>query len=353
MDRYIGIDAHLQSCTHAVMGPSGRRLKEQVVETNGKALREFMQSIAGDKHICLEEGELSQWLYELFLPLAKEVVVVQPEKRKGSKSDSLDAWGLAELLRTRRAATVVYKGRGTYSALKEAVHAHRAITRDVTRSKNRLRAVFRARGISGFGQEVYEPKLRRPWLQQLSVARQRRAQLYAEQLDHLVAIAEQVDSWLQEEANGCPIIKILTTAPGIGLVRATQTVATVVTPHRFRTKRQFWSYCGLAVVRISSSDWAPKGDGGFRPKRKGLTRGLNRNRNPLLKEVFKGAALTVIQQMPDNPLAQNYRRLVEEERDDPALARLTLARQIAAIVLAMWKKQEVYDPTRYVCSKTV
>ncbi len=84
-----------------------------------------------------------------------------------------------------------------------------------------------------------------------------------------------------------------------------------------------------------------------------MSRGLNRNRNPLLKEVFKGAAMTVIQTMPENPLAQNYRRNVEEERMDPAMARLTLARQIAAVVLAMWKNQEVYDPTRYKIAKTV
>jgi len=352
MKRYIGIDPHLQSCTLAVMGTSGRRLKEQVVETNGKALRAFLLSFAGEKHICLEEGELSEWLYELLLPLAKEVVVVQPEKRKGSKSDSLDAWDLAELLRTRRKATVVYKAPGAFSGLKEAVNAHRAMTRDVTRIKNRLRAVFRSRGISGMGQEIYNPESRQAWLKKLSPARRQRARLYSEQLDSQLAMAEQAEAWLREEAQACPIVKILTTAPGIGLVRGTQTVATVITPNRFRTKRQFWAYCGLAVVNRSSSDWSPKGDGRFRPRRKNLTRGLNRNRNPLLKEVFKGAAMTVIQAMPNDPLGQNYRRNVEEEGMDPAMARLTLARQLAAVVLAMWKNQEVYDPTRYRSSKT-
>jgi hypothetical protein len=34
MDRYIGLDAHSQSCTLAVVGPSGRRLGSQVVETS-------------------------------------------------------------------------------------------------------------------------------------------------------------------------------------------------------------------------------------------------------------------------------------------------------------------------------
>ena len=29
----------------------------------------------------------------------------------------------------------------------------------------------------------------------------------------------------------------------------------VVTPYRFANKRGFWSYCGLAIVMWSSSDW--------------------------------------------------------------------------------------------------
>lgn len=352
MDRYIGIDAHLQTSTLAVMGPSGRRLKEQVVETNGQALRDYLLSIAGQKHICLEEGELSEWLYELCLPLANELVVVQPEKRKGQKSDSIDAWALADILRTGRKATVVFKAPGAFSELKEAVKAHRAMSRDVARSKNRLRAIFRLRGIRGFGQDLYDAASREPWLERLKSARRQRAELYAQQLDGQLALLDQAEATLRESTRRCPIVGILATAPGIGLVRASQTVATVVAPRRFRSKRQFWAYCGLAVVNHTSAEWKPDNQGGFRRKRRRQTRGLNRNRNPLLKDVFKGAAATVIQLMPDNPLAQNYRRLVEEERVEAAMARLTLARQIAAIVLAMWKNQEVYDPSRYPSSNT-
>ena len=36
-----------------------------------------------------------------------------------------------------------------------------------------------------------------------------------------------------------------------------------------------------------------------------------------------------------------------KEGMDPAMARLTLARRIAAAVLAMWKEQEDYDPKKH------
>jgi hypothetical protein len=43
------------------------------------------------------------------------------------------------------------------------------------------------------------------------------------------------------------------------VVRVAQLIAAVVTPHRFRSKRQFCSYCGLAVVTRSSADYEVAG----------------------------------------------------------------------------------------------
>lgn len=65
----------------------------------------------------------------------------------------------------------------------------------------------------------------------------------------------------------------------------------------------------------------------------------------MLKAVFKGAAATVIAQMTDHPLHLGYQRMLDAGIK-PNLARLTLARRIAAIVLSMWKHKEVYDPQR-------
>lgn len=352
MDRYIGVDAHLQSCTCVVMGSSGRRLKEEVVETSSRAIRRFVSSVAGGKHICLEEGELSEWLYEIVEPLAQEVVVIQPEKRPGQKSDACDAWALADLLRTRAAALrVVFKAPGQLTALREAVHAQLVATQDMARAKNRLRAVFRRRGIQVRGVELYDATRRHLWFEKLPVQRRKLATLFSEALDGLMAISEQAEAWLVDEARRCAAVKLIATTPGIKLVRASRVVAKVITPHRFRTKRQFWSYCGLAVVTHSSSDWQRDKNGKWVRRQVAAPRGLNRNRQPVLKDVFNAAAKTVIRQMLDQPLALNYQRLLEAGTK-PNLARLTVARQIAAAVLAMWKKREVYDPAKHLPNTT-
>jgi len=41
--------------------------------------------------------------------------------------------------------------------------------------------------------------------------------------------------------------KLLRQIPGIGPIRAAVLMAVMQTPHRFRTKRQLWNYCGLGL----------------------------------------------------------------------------------------------------------
>ena len=63
MDRYIGLDAHSQTCTFAVMGPSGKRLREQVLETNGKVLVDFIKAIAGCRCTGVEVPETLRFVF--------------------------------------------------------------------------------------------------------------------------------------------------------------------------------------------------------------------------------------------------------------------------------------------------
>ena len=93
----------------------------------------------------------------------------------------------------------------------------------------------------------------------------------------------------------------------------------------------------------SSSDWVRAADDGWRRGTVQQTRGLNRNHVSRLKDVFKGAALTLITQLPNDPLHEHYQRLTAAGTK-PNLAKLTVARRVAAIVLRMWKDEKEYEP---------
>jgi transposase len=216
--------------------------------------------------------------------------------------------------------------------------------RDVVRTKNRLKAVLRSRGILADG-DLYDPVARTKWLEELPAAHRQLAEWLGEELDQLKPLREKAEEWVAREAKTHPIIKKLATAPGMGPIRTAQVVAIAATPHRFRTARQFWSYCGLGIVMRSSSDWKQDKEGRWVRAQVQQTRGLTRRRHPLLKTVFKGAATIVVTRMTKHPLHEHYERMLQAGIK-PNLAKLTLARRIATTVLSMWKHQEVYDPER-------
>jgi len=72
MNRYIGLDAHASSRTLGGMTPSGKRIGSHVAETNERCPIEAVRRIPQPRHICLEEGTLSEWLYEVLSPCAEE-----------------------------------------------------------------------------------------------------------------------------------------------------------------------------------------------------------------------------------------------------------------------------------------
>lgn len=343
MDRYIGLDVHAASTTVAVVGPSGKRVKEQVVETNGKALIEALKLIPGQRHVCLEEGTQAEWLHEILKPHAEEIVVAKVESSRGPKSDRRDAFALAELLRTDGVKTRVFKDAGAFGALREACRVHAMVTSDVVRTKNRIKSMFRSRGIPTDA-SVYSKLERSAWVKKLPVNKRPPSEALYDELDHQEELKDRCEELLVREARRHPFARKLETCPGFGPVRAAQLMAVTMTPHRFRTKRQFWSYCGLGIVMRSSSDWVRGIDNKWVRAKVATTRGLNFNHNHLAKHVLKGAATTVVAQ-PTSPLGREYRRLLDAGTK-PNLAKLTIARRLAAIVLAMWKQGEEYQPTK-------
>src|ERR1700679_65351 len=85
MKRYIGLDVHAASTTFGVISEAGKQLGSHVVETNRQALLEQLKTIPGKRHVVLEEGTQSAWLYEILTPHAEEVVVAVVAESRGQK----------------------------------------------------------------------------------------------------------------------------------------------------------------------------------------------------------------------------------------------------------------------------
>jgi transposase len=347
MEKYIGIDVHATSCTAAVVNAQGKRLGSHVIATGGAALIAFLKMQAGTIHLCIEEGTQSAWLAEILSPHVERLVVTHVSESRGQKTDEHDAFNLAERLRTGALETSVYKHVGSFGKLRQLVRAHAMIVRDTARIQNRIKALLRSRGVPATGKSMYNTTKRVSYLQALPTSARGAGELLFAQYDAVAPIRDRAHKELVAESHRHPETHWLESCPGLGEIRAAQIAAVVVTPDRFRTRQQFWSYCGLGIVMRSSSDWVQTSQGKWTRAQVQQTRGLNHNHNHTLKYVFKGAATSVLQiQSSDEPLRASYERTLAGGTK-PNLAKVTLARKLAAIALTLWKKKEVYDPAKW------
>ena len=168
----------------------------------------------------------------------------------------------------------------------------------------------------------------------------RRAEHLYEHLDLLKLLRLQVRRELLVESRKHAITAKLRQIPCVGPIRAALLVALIQTPHRFRTKRQLWAYSGLALeTRVSGEYCYIKGQ--LRRSKKLVSiRGLNKDHNHDLKGLFKAAATTA--SVRPGPFQEFYQASLAKGIK-PTMARLTLARKIAAITLILWKKAEGFD----------
>src|SRR6266404_423593 len=101
-----------------------------------------------------------------------------------------------------------------------------------------------------------------------------------------------------------------------------------------------WTYGGVGIETSSSADHQVLKGQLQRKKRPVEIRGLNRNYNHDLKNLFKGAAIVAASK--PGPFAEFYAELLARGMR-PEMARLTLARKIATIVLIVWKRGVCFD----------
>jgi transposase len=342
--KYIGRDVHKESISIAVRNAAGKVVMESVIETKASMILQFIDGLRGDLHVTFEEGTWAAWLYTLLKPHVTKLLVCDPRRnallQDGNQNDRVDARKLSDLLYMNK-LNAVYHGDHGLRTLKELGRSYLTVTRDQSRVMSRIKAIYRSWATPCSGKQVYGSRHRAEWLAKIQEPGvHRRAELYYQQLDALRILRQEVRKDLLAESKKHEVWKRLCEIPPIGPIRAAERLGILQTPHRFRTKRQLWTYCGLAVVTSSSADHEVENGQLRRRKKRKETRGLNENCNHDLKNLFKGAA--VVASLKSGPFAEFFVALLAKGMR-PEMARLTLARKIATIVLLVWKKGVCFD----------
>lgn len=132
---------------------------------------------------------------------------------------------------------------------------------------------------------MYTRQQRASWL---------RGELLHDQLHHLRSLRRKARRALLEESRKQTVAARLREIPGLGPLRVALLIAGVQTPQRFRSRRNFWTYACLGLVRRGSAEYGLVEGRVVRCARAVNPRGLNPHHRPELKQLFKSAALTAI-----------------------------------------------------------
>jgi hypothetical protein len=325
----------------SVRDEQGKVVMRATVPTEGKAILKLVKGVGPRVHVAFEEGTHAQWLHDLLVDHVERVVVCNVRGRDATRNanDRIDADEMSKRLHNGT-LKAVFHGAPEMHTLKELVFCYHNLVEDTTRVMLRIKAIFRGRAIDTPGVSVYRESQRQKWLKKLSGGARARASSLLQQLDVLLELRPKAKAAMIAAARRQAGWKSLRSIPFLGVVRVAYLLAIMRTPFRFRTKRNLWAYAGLAVVRQSSADQEFKNGKLQRSKREPVTRGLNRNHNPLVKGVFKGAANAAVGR--PGPLREHYEASLARGVADE-MARVTLARKISAVALRLWKKGEIFD----------
>jgi len=311
--KYIGLDAHSSTCTFSVIDSNGIQLDNKTIVTNGRLLIDYIKSLGGTLHLALEECELSFWLFDIFKKHVTTIIVADPTENvqyKRVKTDKLDAYNLANLLRGKYLKPVFHNG-SDREKLRMLISSYNDLNQEIVRIKNRMKSIKRRtraltkRDLTDHASFIYE-HLQSQLLQLLETKNTYTKKL----IKHIRQFKETF---------------YLNTIPGIAFIHAAIIIAQVIDPNRFSNKYKFFSYCGLVKHQRQS--------GGRNYGSKKIWG------NRMLKCVYKRAAQSAIRSNSAfNCLYSHLRNKGLSEKN----AHNAIARKIAVLSLTLWRNQQCF-----------
>jgi transposase len=140
-----------------------------------------------------------------------------------------------------------------------------------------------------------------------------------------------LDAKLDALVKGNGVLKLLTTAPGVGPVVATAFASVIDDPARFRNAHEVESYIGLVPIESTTGGKRRLGS-------------ISKRGNPYLRSVLVQSAWIIMRTKGDDPMKQ-WARGVIDRRGNKCLAAIALARKLAGVLWAMWRDGAEYNPS--------
>ena len=333
---YVGLDLGSSQCYQTVINSDGALLSARSLPTSEQNLRSAFAHLNGDVRVHLEASELSDWVASIVQPLVAEVVVSHPRSlawigKDSQKDDKIDARKLAELLRIGRVHRVFCQSDDSRRTFKYLVTHYEHLSCEQARLKSKIKARLRTLGIIRKDSKLFSNAGQTALLASIEAVSIKRmmAQSFAV-LGQMLVSFDEAKAAMIEFSQQFREVKLLQTAPGVGIITACRFVGYVQTPHRFSNKRKLWRFCRLGITRRESNGKRlahPKLDSAGVGSLKDVSR-----------KVFEAARRT----KTDNSFKQFYEQSLANTKSS-VHARLSTQRKILATLRAMWLSNQPFQ----------
>ena len=329
---YGAIDLHMRKSQMRIIDETGAVIRDQQVTTTRERLVHAFAGV-GRVRIVVETGTESEWVAQTLEAEGHEVIVVDPnyapmygELRRHVKTDRRDVAALAEANR-----------RGWYRAAHRTSAAHRA-TRQVLRTRRQLvqmrsGAVALVRSLvkqDGYRLRPCSAERVPACLAQLALPAPLAATLapMTRMIETATTEIAALEAQLQQQATCDPVVPLLQTVPGVGLIVAWTFRAQVDDIGRFRDAGQVSAALGLVPREDSSAERRHRGH---------ITKAGPRELRSLLVQ----AAWACWRSKQSGTLRAWVERLAL--RRGRRIAVVALARRLSRILYAVWRDETAFD----------
>lgn len=345
-DRFwAGIDAGSDTLAICVKDNDGRTMDQAALPANSSAVTAYLSALqlSGRLLIGIEAGDTAIHVTRGLRKQGFSVRVLDTRFVNGflqvrqNKTDRNDASGLADVLRLMAVSKgVLVKSPEAQTLQSELVLRHHLVCQRVA-IENAIKGVFRLNGVK-LGQFTSAKNLDLVVARELERLRGAGLNLQAA-IEPVLALAvnlrreiELGERRLDRIAKANEVCQRLMTVPGVGTLCALSFYSAIDDPFRFEDSNDVAPYLGL-VPRISQS--------GTRLRRGHISKRGNR----LTRTLLVTSAKSMMGQTKVDCRVKRW-ALALRERAGRKKAQVALAKKLAVILLAVWRRGGVFEPER-------
>jgi len=260
VDYYVGIDVSLEASSVCVVDGSGKIVREAKLSSEPEALIAWFKGLPfGLARIGLEAGPLSQWLYAGLKQAGFAVELLETRhvrdalKAMPVKTDRNDARGIAQLMRLGWFRPVHCKSAPAQET-RALLTARKLVQGKLYDIEMSLRGILRGFGLkvgrttkAGFASRIMELTEHHPALKAIAKALLAVHQVLLRELNGF-------EKQLCKLARGDNRVRLLMTAPGVGVIVGLTYVAAIDDPARFASSKAVGAHFGMTPKKYQSGE---------------------------------------------------------------------------------------------------